>query len=387
MSDLERYVGNVKEFPVLANWDFFNHAGASPLPHVVAETMRKVIDTTEKSAYLDDNRYTELGQVRAAAAAMINAGDGEIALVKNTAEGINIVARGAVNWNAGDRIVTAMGEYPANVYPWMDAAARHRLELVMLPEVTDADGTREVPLESILHEAGKPRTRLVALSHVEFATGQRHDLAAIGKFCRERDILFCIDAIQSLGALPLDVKGMQIDYLACGGQKWLLGPEGAAFFYCRRDLVERTHPLDVGASSVINHLAYGDYDYTLKSNALRFESGSLNIVGIYGLMAAMKFLHGFGADAISQRINHLTDRLIAGLRDKGYTVISPRREKHWSGIVCFTSPKHDHKAIATQMRKDHRTEIVVREGRLRVSPHFYNTDEQIDRLIEHLPGH
>jgi selenocysteine lyase/cysteine desulfurase len=267
----------------------------------------------------------------------------------------------------------------------MDLVGRHGVELVTVPEVSDADGTRQVPLESILREAAKPRTRIVSVSQVEYATGQRHDLAAIGKLCRDRGVLFCVDAIQSLGALPLDVKGMHIDYLACGGQKWLLGPEGAAFFYCRRELIERTQPLDVGASSVINHLAYGDYDYTLKSDALRFESGSQNIVGHFGLLAAMGLLHGIGAEAISRRIKHLTDRLIEGVQAKGYTVISPRGGEQWSGIVCFTSSKHDHNALARTMRKDHRTEIVVREDRLRISPHFYNTDEQIERLVEHLP--
>jgi cysteine desulfurase/selenocysteine lyase len=389
MSDpIEQYVGNSKEFPVLSNWDFFNHAGASPLPRAVADAMRKIIDTSEKASYVEDHRYTDLDQIRAAAAAMINADPaGEIALLKNTAEGISLVARGAVDWKPGDRIVIAAGEYPANVYPWMDVAQRHGVELVTVPEVTDADGTRQVPIESILRYIARPQVKLVALSHVEYATGQRHDLATIGNSCRERGSLFCVDAIQSLGALPLDVKTMQIDYLACGGQKWLLGPEGAAFFYCRRDLVEKTRPLDVGASSVINHLAYGDYDYTLKSDALRFESGSQNIVGHYGLLAAMRLLHGLGADGISRRIKHLTDRLIEGVRDKGYAVISPRTGEQWSGIVCFTSPTHDHNAVARTLRKDHRTEIVVREGRLRVSPHFYNTDEQIDRLVDRLPSH
>jgi selenocysteine lyase/cysteine desulfurase len=388
MSDpIERYVGNVEEFPILANWDFFNHAGASPLPRVVADAMRKIIQDTERASYVEDHRYTDLGQIRAAAAGLINASEGEIALLKNTAEGISLVARGAVEWKPGDRAVIAAGEYPANVYPWMDLVGRHGVELVTVPEVTDAEGTRQVPLESIVREAGKPRTRIVSLSQVEYATGQRHDLAPIGKLCRERGILFCVDAIQSLGALPLDVKAMQIDYLACGGQKWLLGPEGAAFCYCRRELIEHTQPLDVGASSVINHLAYGDYDYTLKSDALRFESGSQNIVGHFGLLAAMRLLHGIGVDAISRRIKHLTDRLIEGVRAKGYKVLSPRGGERWSGIVCFTSPTHDHNAIARAMRKDHRTEIVVREGRLRVSPHFYNTDQQIERLVERLPGH
>ena len=386
MSDLARYVGNKEEFPVLANWDFFNHAGASPLPRVVADAVRKYANDTEAAAYLIGHRYGDLDHIRAAAAAMINADADEIALLKNTAEGISIVARG-IDWRRGDRIVTAAGEYPANVYPWMDAAARHGLELVIVPEVTDADGVRQVPLQDILREAEQPRTRIVTLSHVEFATGQRYDLAAVGAFCRERGILFCVDAIQSLGALPVDVKAMNIDYLATGGQKWLLGPEGSAFFYCRRELIESTPPLVVGAISVINDLAYGDYDYTLKPTAKRFESGTYAMPSLFGLWESMRLLHSVGAEAISRRVQVLTDRLVAALRAKGYQVVSPREGDQWSGIVSVASPVHDHAAIARTLRKERQTEIVVREGRLRASPHFYNTEEQIDRLVENLPGH
>ena len=387
MSELTPLIGSAEAFPVLRHWDFFNHAGVAPITQAAADAFKKYANESESGAYLATSWYADVERLRLLAASMIHAHRNEIAFVKNTSEGLSIVASG-LDWQWGDRIVTTAVEYPANIYPWMEVVRSHGCNLVMVAEETDpATGARHVPLEKILEAASHPKTRLVTISHVEYASGQRHDIAKIGAFCRERNILFCVDAIQSLGALPLDVKAMGIDYLACGGQKWLLGPEGAAFFYCRRDLIEPMPPLDVGASSVVNHLAYGDYDYTLKNDALRFESGSTNIAGMFGLLAAMEFLHSLGADAISQRIKHLTDRLIEGVRDKGYSVISLRRENQWSGIVCFTSPNHDHSAIVRALRKDHNTEIVVREGRLRVSPHFYNTDEQIDRLVDQLPSH
>ena len=386
MSELAKYIGNETEFPVLRNWDFYNHAGASPLPRVVADVMRKYVDDTESSAYLIGHRYADLDLIRAAAAKFINADASEIALLKNTAEGISIVAR-AINFRPGNRIVTATGEYPANVYPWMDAAERHELQLVMVPQSIGANGERFVPLERILDEASKPNTRIVTLSHVEFGTGQRHDLATIGKFCRERNIIFCVDAIQSLGAIPVDVKTMHIDYLAAGGQKWMLGPEGSAIFYCRKELIDRTPPLIVGAINVVNYMNYSEYDFTLQPTAGRFESGTYNMAGLAGMWASIEFLRSLGVDAISQRIKHLTDRLITGLRDKGYQIASPRNDDQWSGIVSFSSTKHDHNAIAKTLRKDHKTEVVVREGRLRASPHFYMTDAQIDRLTEHLPSH
>jgi selenocysteine lyase/cysteine desulfurase len=222
---------------------------------------------------------------------------------------------------------------------------------------------------------------------VEFATGQRHDLARIGAFCRENGKLFCVDAIQSLGALPIDVRAMNIDFLASGCQKWLLGPEGVGIFYCRRELIERTPPLVIGAINVVNNQAYGSYDYTLQPTAGRFESGTYNMAGLFGARAAMELLKSAGIEAIAGRIKTLTDRLIDRLRAKGYQVASPRTGEQWSGIVSFASPAHDPAAIARTLRQEHRTEVAVREGRLRVSPHFYNTEQQIDRLVERLPEH
>jgi selenocysteine lyase/cysteine desulfurase len=383
--DLSKYIGNAEEFPVLSHWDFFNHAGASPLPRVVADAMRKYVAETETTAYLTGNRYGELDVIRAIAAKMVNADADEIALLKNTAEGLSIVAH-AIDWQPGDRIVTAAGEYPANVYPWMEQS-RRGAELIFVPETVGADGARQVPLDAILREAAHPRTRVVTLSHVEFGTGQRHDLAAIGAFCREHGKIFVIDAIQSLGALPVDVKAMSIDYLATGGQKWMLASEGAGFFFCRRELLERTRPLVIGAISVANALDFSNYDYTLAPTGRRFESGTYNIAGFRALRAAMELLMAAGEQNVSARIKLLTDRLIAGVRRKGYSIASPRTGEQWSGIVSFASPTHDHESIARTLRKEHKTELMVRGGRLRAAPHFYNTEEQIDRLIERLPSH
>jgi len=152
----------------------------------------------------------------------------------------------------------------------------------MVPEETDANGRRHVPVEKILAEADNPQTRLVTLSHVEFASGQRHDITRIGEFCRANGKLFCVDAIQSLGVLPLDVQAMKIDFLSADGHKWLLGPEGAGIFYCNRELLERTRPLMVGWMNVIDAQQYGSYNYTLRPDAGRFECGSYNVAGLLG---------------------------------------------------------------------------------------------------------
>jgi len=196
-----------------------------------------------------------------------------------------------------------------------------------------------------------------------------------------------VDAIQTLGVLPVDVQAMNIDFLSADGHKWLLGPEGAGVFYCRRELLERTRPLMVGWMNVVNALDYGNYDYTLRPDGGRFECGSYNVAGLMGLKASVDLLREVGTERIAIRLKELTDRLIRGVKDKGYTVLSPRGEGQWSGIVSFASPSHNHDTIVRTLRREHQTEIALREGRLRASPHFYNTDAQMDRLVELLPAH
>jgi selenocysteine lyase/cysteine desulfurase len=379
-------IGNADLFPILKHWNFFNHAGVSPLSHPAAEAMRTYTRQAEEDVYIGTHWYSDLEKLRQTTAGLINAHRDEIAFVKNTSEGISIVANG-VDWQWGNVIVTTGVEYPANIYPWMEAVRNHGCNLLMIPEETDPNGRRAVPAEKILHAMEDPRCRLVSLSHVEYASGQRHELARIGKACRERNIRFCVDAIQSLGVIPIDVQAMHIDYLSADGHKWLMGPEGAGVFYCRRELIERTRPLMVGWMNVVDAQNYGHYDYTLKPDAGRFECGTYNIPGLLGLKASMELLVAVGTTQIFERLKALTDRLIYGLDAKGYEIVSPRGLGQWSGIVSFKSPTGHHTQIATTLRTDHKTEIAVREGRLRVSAHFYNTEAQIDELVANLPAH
>jgi cysteine desulfurase / selenocysteine lyase len=367
--------------------DFFNHAGVCPLPRAGADALRRYAAQAETVAYVDTGWHRDIARLRASAAAMINATPEEIAFVKNTSEGISIVANG-VDWNAGDRVVTTAVEYPANIYPWMELQRSRGVELVMVPEeISPDDGSRRVRLDAILQAADHPRTRMITLSHVEYASGQRHDLAAVGAFCRGRNILFCVDAIQSMGILPVDVKAMQIDYLSADGHKWLLGPEGAGIFYCRRELIERTRPASIGWMNVVDALDYGNYNYTFRPDAGRYECGTHNVPGLLAFKASVDLLTGVGVEAVSSRLKSLTDRLIAGLRDRGYHVVSSRGWNDWSGIVSFTAKDpSQHQSIWKSLRTDQRTELALREGRLRASPHFYNTEEQVDRLVARLPS-
>jgi cysteine desulfurase / selenocysteine lyase len=386
MNAIKDFIGNVDLFPILRNWAFFNHAGVSPLPRIAANAMQAYLVQAQSAGYLSASWYQDIEKLRLDSAALLNAHRDEIAFVKNTSEGISIVANG-IDWQYGDRIITTNVEYPANIYPWMEVARSRGAKLVLVEEEDGLDGTRHVPMENILMAASEPRTRLITLSGVEFASGQRHDLARIGQFCAERKILFCVDAIQSLGILPIDVRAMHIDYLSADGHKWLLGPEGAGIFYCRRELIDHTRPLMVGWMNVTDALNYGTYDYTLRPDAGRFECGSHNVPGLLALKASLQMLQFIGIPQISRRIKLLGDQLISGLKSKGYRIVSPRTGDQWSGIVSFVSPTLNHEKIFQDLRKDHHIEIALRERRLRCSPHFYNTEEEIQRLIKALPGH
>jgi cysteine desulfurase/selenocysteine lyase len=379
-------IGNVDAFPILGKWDFYNHAGVSPLPTVCADEFRAFASQAESAAYLEAQWHPNIDKLRHSSAELLNAQAEEIAFIKNTGEGLSIVSKG-LEWRRGDRIITTGVEYPANIYPWMEACRAHGAELVLVKEEDALDGSRHVPMDRIFEAASHPATRLLTLSHVEFGSGQRHDLARIGQFCAERKILFCVDGIQSLGVVPVDVRQMNIDFLSADGHKWLLGPEGAGIFFCRHERLEQLRPLAIGWMNVVKAQDFGHYDYTLKPDSRRFECGSHNVPGLLALKASLELLKNAGIENVAQRIKTLTDILIEGLRAKGYHIISPRTADQWSGIVSFTSSKHDHESLLKQLRQEHRIEIAVRVGRLRCSPHFYNTTEQMQKLVDVLPSH
>jgi selenocysteine lyase/cysteine desulfurase len=368
-----------KEFPIAREWVFFNHAGVAPISARAGSAIKKYVDQAERDAYLTGKWYKRAEEVRRAAARIINAQPAEIAFVKNTSEGLAFVANG-LEWKAGDEIVSTAVEYPSNVYPWMDLQKRFDVEHIMVPEELDG----RIDIEKIF-QAVTARTRMIALSHVEYASGYRNDIAAIGDFCRKRGILLCVDAIQSIGCLPVDVQAMKIDFLSADGHKWMLGPEGLGFFYCRGELITRMRP-EVGWMNVIDALDYGNYDFTLRPDARRFECGSYNIPGVLALGAALELLLEVGMETVWQRIDALCDMIAEGVLRKGYRVVSPReKQDERSGIVSFVSKSGtDHPEIFQQLEKQ-RIIIAPREGRLRASPHFYQSEEHVQRLIDALP--
>jgi selenocysteine lyase/cysteine desulfurase len=361
-----------RECPVVERWAYFDHAAVAPLTERARRTLVEWAgDLAANGVVHDSARVRRIEEVRRLAAQLLNADPLDIAFIKNTSEGIGIVAEG-LPWQAGDNMVTAEDEYPANLYPWMNVSGRG----VELRRVPSRDG--RIVLDD-LRTAIDSRTRLVSLSFVEYASGFRNDLAGVGQLCREKGVLFLVDAIQGLGVLPLDVRNTPIDFLAADGHKWLLGPEGAGLFWIRRELVERLHPVGIGWNSVINSRDFSHTEFRLKPHAGRWESGSLNVGGILALGANLELLLTAGVDAISNRVLELTDYLCDRCRHAGLTVYSSRRSAEASGIVSVIVP-NDVRAFVRQCRA---AGIVVnhRAGRLRVSPHAYNTVEELDRLI------
>jgi selenocysteine lyase/cysteine desulfurase len=240
-----------------------------------------------------------------------------------------------------------------------------------------------LPLEDVEEALRGSRVRLLALSSVEFGSGARNDLEALGRLCQERGVLFCVDAIQSLGYLPLDPGAWGIDFLAADGHKWLLSVEGCGLFYCARRMLDRLRPRIVGWRSVKDNRDFDRYQTELQPGAGRFEEGTPNTPGIFALGAAIDLLLELGIEAVGARVLALTDRLVEGLRARGARVLSPRGPGEASGIVSFTLGDEPPARTAARLR-ERRVFTIVRRGGVRASPHFYNDQGEIDALLEAL---
>jgi cysteine desulfurase / selenocysteine lyase len=365
-------------FPVTKNYVYLNHAAVAPLALPVYERMEgHARDLLEHGAVNYMAHLAAIKQVRGLAAQLINAQADEIAFAPSTSAGLAMIANG-LDWQAGDNIVTADCEFPANVVPWMRIKREYGVEVRMAREPDGRLETEEIL--SLIDE----RTRVVTLSFVEFASGFRNDLATIGRYCRARNVLFVVDAIQGLGALQLDVEACGIDALSADAHKFLLGPDGVALFYVSRRALERVKPTLVGWQSVNNPEAYTDYEQPYARGARRFEAGALNTAGIVGLGAAIELFLQIGPARIENYLFELGDYLCAGLRERGYHVVSSRRDKEKSVIVCCRHDRYSAEQLY-QVLNAQRIITTPRLGRLRIAPHLYNTRAEIDQLLAALP--
>jgi len=370
MHDLSAYR---RFFPVARNLVYLNHAAVSPLCLPAAEAMDWLTNDVQRfgSFHYDQWLQTYDG-LRHAAARLVNGTPEEIALVKNTSEGIATVAMG-LDWRPGDRIVTFREEFPANQYPWQRLEPKGvKIEWL---SITD-------PLDRI--EEAVRGARLLSVSFVQFLSGFRANLQQIGDFCATHGAIFFVDAIQGLGAFPIDVQASRIDALAADGHKWLLGPEGCGILYISKKLQEQVEPVEFGWTNVASYNDYGSRDLTLRPDAGRYECGTLNTVGCYGLRASIEFLLEVGVERIAPVVQSLGDRIAEGVRRKGYEVLGDRTAANGAGIVSFRKAGLDSAAVAARLRQDAMT-TAARAGWVRASPHFYISTEEIDRMVAVLP--
>lgn len=364
-----------EQLPVTRECVYLNHAGVGPLTRRATARMAEMAGNTSLAGdRLWQERIDEAERARGLAARLLGArAPHEVAFVENTSTALSMVAEG-LDWKPGDNVVGAAFEFPSNVYPWMSLAGRG----VEYRRAEERDG--RIDPEELLSLIDD-RTRMLALSWVQYASGFRSDLARLGAACRERDVLFVVDVIQGLGALALDVEQAQVDVAAASAHKWLLGPEGIGLLYVSDRVVERLRPVRSGWRSVRDRLQWTDYDLTWSEGAGRFESGTLNVYGIAALGGSLEILLEVGVAEIEPRVLALTGLAARGLADLGFTVVSSRQRGETSSIVTAVPPG---RGAGDLVRELNGRDIVVaaRAGRLRIAPHFYNTAEEVERCLE-----
>jgi cysteine desulfurase/selenocysteine lyase len=370
LSLAERYAG---QFPVRERIVYLNHAAVAPLCKPAAEAMKGFLDDALHFGSLHwDEWASRYQRLRNAAARLLNGRPEDIAIVKNTSEGIAAVAAG-LDWKLGDRVVAFREEFPSNYFPWK------RLERkgVSVECLSYRD-----PLDRI-DEACRG-ARLLAVSFVQFLSGYRAPLKAIGEICARRNCIYVVDAIQGLGAFPLDVEAFHIDAVAADGHKWLLGPEGCGILYISKELRDRVEPVEFGWTNVAGYADYASRDMTLRPDAGRYECGSLNTVGCYGLTAALEFLLEVEVREIAPVVQNLGDRIGAGVAARGYELMEPRTAETGAGIVTFRKAGVDARKVVHDLNAGG-IQTAPRAGWVRASPHFYIRPEEIDRMLELLP--
>ncbi|MBA4148768.1 MAG: aminotransferase class V-fold PLP-dependent enzyme [Verrucomicrobia bacterium] len=367
-----------QEFPVTKEKIFFGHAGVCPLPRRVSEAIR----TYAQQCTLGDQETLvpsfQIQKYRQTAANLLGVQSEEIAFVGPTSLALSFVASG-LDWKKGDNMLVYFDDYPSNVYPWMALAEKG--VKVRFINIRELGKIRDIDIIGQVDES----TRLVALASCHFVSGWRIDVKTIGKHLRKRNILFCLDSIQTLGAFPTPLQ--YVDFAAADAHKWLLGPCAAGLFYVRKEVQQRLKPRVFGWHNVLCPDFTAQEEIKFFPNAQRYEAGSENLLGLVGLQASMELISNVGVESIAQELLRKRSWLVPALQEKGYSVLqADAPAEHASGIISFHRDETDlgelHKSlesggIITSLRMD-------RAGRkyIRLSPHFYNTDAELHRVLE-----
>jgi cysteine desulfurase / selenocysteine lyase len=362
-----------KLFPYLETGKIYlNHASTGPVNlRVIGVINDFLINASENE--IDDFPaiMKEFSDTKKRLGEYLNCTPDRLAFLDNTTNGINVVAAG-IDWKNGDHILLNDVEFPGNVYPFLNQQKKG----VEVDFIKAHNGI--VTAEEVI-DAIKDSTRLVSISFVQFLSGYRADMKKIGEYCRSNGIIFCVDAIQGLGAVRLDVEKDKIDFLSCGTQKWMLGLQGMSFIYVSRELQRNMTPVNVGWLSVNDAWNLLDFNMSLKESAELFQTGTINSIGVFALNASLKIFEEYGYDSVEKNVLDNSEYLISRLKSIGIDPMVDEEKKYLSGIVTF---RHDDAQMLYNKLEQHNIICSVREGALRIAPHFYNSREEIDNLIE-----
>lgn len=366
-------------FPITERYIYLNHAAVSPLPTPARQAVESQLrDVNEHGSAGFRNWLATKEHARKLLADLLGARPEQVAFMRNTSDALSSVANG-LTWRAGDNIVTFSREFPSNIYPWLRVRDAYGVEVRMCEEREGRIDLDE--LESLIDV----NTRVVAVSHVQYASGFRLDLERLGRRVRERDALFVVDVIQALGVVPTNVEAEFIDVAAGAGHKWLMAPEGVGYLFLSDRARERIQPTLVGWVSVPNPEDYFNFEQGWNQGSLAWETGTGPASLLYGFKASLELLTKHGVESISQYLEELTDQLCEGVTGKRYEIVSSRAHGEKSQIVCIR-PLQGLSAMALYHQLNAKNIVTAPRGdRLRIAPHFYNSPREIDDFIKALP--
>src|ERR1041385_4238617 len=367
-------------FPITERAVYLNHAAVSPPPATTIQAVEAQLRDVRDNGSVNFRSWLRVKEEgRELLARLLGARPEQVAFVRNTSDGLSTVANG-LTWKPGDNIVTFRREFPSNIYPWLRVRDAYGVEIRMGEE---RDGRVDLgELENMVDE----HTRVVAISHVQFASGFRADLERLGRAARRHRALLVVDAIQSLGVIPLNVEAELVDVAAGASHKWLLGPEGVGYLYLSDRARERLQPTLVGWTSVPNPEDYNNFDQEWNTGTLAWETGTAPTALIHGLNASLELLKENGTETIAAYLETLTDCLCENLSSQNYRVISARDLGQKSQIVCI---QHRGGVSAMKLYSQLKSNNIItapRADRLRIAPHFYNSSAEIDKLVSALPS-
>jgi cysteine desulfurase/selenocysteine lyase len=366
-------------FPALKHYAYLNSASVSPMPSTAQAAINSQLDDVSNHGSL---HYTEWiatkERARSLLGEMLHVRPDQIAFLRNTSDGFASIANG-LDWAEGDNIVSFANEFPANFYPWRRIRDLYGVDLRLAPE-RDA----KVDLDELISMIDS-NTKVVALSAVQYGSGFRSDLERVGRAAREVDALFCVDIIQGFGALPFDMPAQYVDAASGAGHKWLCAPEGCGILYLSDRARDRVDPTLVGWISVADPWNFADTEQPFRPTALAWESGTGCSSLFYGLEQSLKLLHETGAERIEKHLEELTDGLCDSLAGRNYEIISSRKPGEKTAIVCVRHTGGMHANEVAKKLEEASVIVAPRGDRLRISPHFYNNDEDIEQLLGALP--